>query len=94
MSSYRRPLGELYDKIAGDWLSLEAKWRKVVGSETVLGCRSGGWHVRKEYSGEGLAPMADEPDEVAIYIEHRHEYHREVGRWSLDELDSTGKDDE
>jgi len=74
------------DSIAGDWLSLEEKWNSVLNSETTLGSRSGGWHVRKEYSGDGLAPIAGDPDEIAIYIESGHRK-QEVGRWKLSEVE-------
>lgn len=73
-------------EIHGDWQSLERHWQKVVGSERTLGSRSGGWLVRKEYSGDGLAPAAGEADEVAIYTERPGHSKTEIGRWPLGQV--------
>lgn len=72
-------------QIHGDWQSLERHWSRVVSSEKTLGSRSGGWHVRKEYSGDGLAPAAGNPDEVAVYME-RGTRKEEIGRWPLEDV--------
>jgi hypothetical protein len=64
-----------------NWELLERLWRKVLGSETTLGTQSGGWRVKKEYSGDGLAPVAGEPDEIAIYYKRD-----EIARWELSEV--------
>jgi len=69
-----------------DWMALERKWRKVVGNESTLGSRSGDWHVKKEYSGDGLAPIAGEPDEVAIYYRPCRNSRQEIARYDLDEV--------
>lgn len=64
------------------WATLERLWNDVLDSDTTLACRSGGWRVALEYSGDGLAPIAGDPDEIAVYRRHR-----EIGRWALDEVD-------
>jgi len=65
------------------WMTLEERWKQVFLSEKTLSSRSGGWKVALEYSGDGLAPIAGEPDEVAIYRRHN-----EVARWTLEEIDA------
>ena len=65
------------------WMMLQRLWDDVLESDTTLSCRSGGWKVKLEYSGEGLAPIAGEPDEIVVYRKYR-----EVGRWTLREIDA------
>jgi len=65
-----------------NWMCLERRWNSVMSSETTLSSRSGRWKVQLEYSGEGAAPIAGEPDEVAIYRGTR-----EIARWELAEID-------
>lgn len=80
--------GEYEPPPEGDmWESLERKWNKVVGNEETVGVRSGHWHVRKEYSGDGLGPIAGEFDEVAVYFCEWGSYgQEEIGRWKLSEV--------
>lgn len=71
-----------------NWLLLQSLWEDVVGSESTLGARCGRWRVRKEFSGEGLAPIAGDPDEVAVYYGQRH-HRREIARYPLAEVAQT-----
>lgn len=82
---YRDTAADLYERTAGDWLSLERLWNKVVTSETTVGSRSGGWDVRKEATGDGVYPTNGDADVVVIYVTHNYK-RREVGRWPFDEI--------
>lgn len=65
------------------WMALERHWRRVMDDSPTFGSRSGGWQVRKEYSGEGLGPIAGDFDQVAIY--HNGD---EIARYDLEALDT------
>lgn len=68
-----------------DWEVLEHLWNTVVSSETTFGASTGVWHVRKEYDGHGLAPMAEGPDVVAVYYITTNDRDK-VGQWPLEEV--------
>lgn len=67
------------------WSVLERAWNRVVTQEDLVGSRTGVWKVQKEYSGEGLGPIAGEFDEIAVYHGHGA-FPAEVGRWQLEEV--------
>jgi hypothetical protein len=78
--------------VQSNWLLLERLWNRTVRNESAMGARSGGWAVQKEYSGEGVAPIAGDPDEIAVYVERGYRK-IEVGRWPLEAVAEYDTDD-
>lgn len=62
-------------------MALERTWERALSKTETLSVSRGGWRVAKEYSGDGLAPIAGEVDEIAVY--YRYD---EVARWPLHEV--------
>lgn len=73
------------EDVAGDWATIHEHWEAVTDASPTCGSRSGGIYVRKEYSGEGLGPVAGDFDEVALYLQNRSKL-TEVGRWPLEQV--------
>lgn len=69
------------------WERLERLWFRVLSQESTVGIRSGQWEVKKEFSGDGLGPIAGDLDEIAVYDHSLAGFSKtEIGRWTLQEV--------